>query len=126
MSAPFINFRYVETFLKNVGVKIRAEPGQYVVMRKDGPWHERQGFDDLQDAFVYGLQLALRPPVYRSHSAWRPRGDARKREHDLRAVQIRKLQADARRSEIASEKITAEDRRADMIRAELARLDAVP
>ena len=126
MSAPPITFRHVETFLKNVGVKIRAEPGEYVVMRKDGPWHERQGIADLQDAFAYGLQLALRPPVYRSHSAWRPMGDARKREHDLRAVKIRKAQADARHSEIAAENTAADLRRADMIRAELARLDSIP
>jgi hypothetical protein len=63
MKPPF-NFRYVEHVLGKLGVKIRAEPGEYVVMRKGGPWRERRGLDDLHDAFAYGLRLALLPAIY--------------------------------------------------------------
>jgi hypothetical protein len=121
---PPLNFRYVEHVLGKLGVKIRAEPGEYVVMRKGGPWRERRGLDDLHDAFAYGLRLALLPAIYRPPYVWRPYilDTPQKRKHDRRACEIRKAQANQRRDEIARAQITANMRRAAHIRAELAKL----
>jgi hypothetical protein len=120
-----LDFRYVETFLKNVGVRIKAEPGEYVVIRRDfiglGPSREQRSFESLHDAFVYGLQLALLPPFYRSSKTKPPR-----RGHNARAYEIRRQQAEARRHEIEAKRAAITTRRHAMIRAELAKLDGLP
>jgi hypothetical protein len=121
---PPFNFRYVEHVLGKLGVKIRAEPGEYVVIRKGGPWRERRGLDDLHDAFAYGLRLALLPALYRAPYRWRPYAldTPQKRKHDRRACEIRKVQANLRRDELARAETAATMRRAAHIRAELAKL----
>jgi hypothetical protein len=125
---PPPHFRYVEHVLGKLGVKIRAEPGEYVVMRKGGPWRERRGLDELHDAFAYGLRLALLPAPYRSPYRWRPYilDTPQKRKHDRRACEIRKAQANLRRDEIARAEADATTRRAAHIRDELARLGVEP
>jgi hypothetical protein len=123
---PPFNFRYVEHVLGKLGVKIRAEPGEYVVIRKGGPWRERRGLDDLHDAFAYGLRLALLPAIYRPLYVWRPTSrKPRKNKHDLLAFEIRKAaaQRDATaRAELARAAAAAAMRRAERIRDELAKL----
>jgi hypothetical protein len=118
-----LDFRYVGTFLKNVGVRIKAEPGEYVVMRGSrfdpGPTQECRGFDDLHEAFIYGLQLALLPPFYRQRpKRYKPNSTG----HNARAYEIRRQQAEARRHEIEAERAAVATRREAMIRAELAKL----
>jgi hypothetical protein len=125
---PPLNFRYVEHVLGKLGVKIRAEPGEYTVIRKGGPWRERRGLDDLPAAFACGLRLALLPALYRPPYVWRPYilDTPQKRQHDRRACEIRKVQANERRPEIARAETAAAMRRAAHIRAELAKLGVAP
>jgi hypothetical protein len=123
MSSLPLDFRYVETFLKNLGVRITLEPGEYFVIRRDfiglGPMRERRGIDDLRDAFIYGLELALLPSIYRSYYRRPP-----KYGHNARAHKIRQQQVEARRHEIEAEKAAAAARREVLIRKELLKLGA--
>ena len=122
---PPLNFRYVEHVLGKLGVKIRAEPGEYTVIRKGGPWRERRGFDDLPAAFAYGLRLALLPAIYRPPYVWKPTSrKPRKNKHDLRVFEIRKAalqQDETARAELARAAAAAAMRRAAHIRDELER-----
>jgi hypothetical protein len=96
-------------------------------MRRDfigvGPTHECRSFDDLREAFVYGLQLALLPPFYRHHPKRRKPNST---GHNARVYEIRRQQAEARRHEIEAERAAVAARREATIRAELAKLDATP
>ncbi len=125
MPVPQLDFRYVETFLKNIGVRIKAEPGEYLVMRGNrfnpGPTHECRSFDNLHEAFAYGLHLALLPPFYR-HRPKRQTPKPNSTGHNARAREIRRQQAEARRPEIEAQRAADAERRHAMIHAELIRL----